>query len=57
VALPCFSMMVARPRHESTDIHIALVALVSTKICVEPTSYHAALLSPIVNGLAKGHAA
>jgi hypothetical protein len=46
VALPNFSMIVAHPRHKSTEGPVVPVALVSASVCVEPTSYHATLVSP-----------
>jgi hypothetical protein len=46
VALHDISTMAAHPRHESTEGPVAHVALVSACVCVEPTSYHAALVSP-----------
>jgi hypothetical protein len=44
--LPDFSLMVAHPRHTSTEGHVSDVGLVSASVCVEPTSYQAALVSP-----------
>jgi hypothetical protein len=41
-----FSMMVAHPRHMSTEGPAGDVALVSASVCVEPASYKAALASP-----------
>jgi hypothetical protein len=41
-----FSMMVAHPRHTSTEGPVVDVALVSSSVCVELASYHAALISP-----------
>jgi hypothetical protein len=40
-----FSMMVAHPRHESAGGPVAHVALVSARVCVEPASYQATLVS------------
>jgi hypothetical protein len=39
LALSNFFMMVARPRHKSIEGAFALVALVSTSVCVEPAFY------------------
>jgi hypothetical protein len=44
--LPYFSMMVAHPRHTSIEGSIGDVALMSASACIEPTSYHAALVNP-----------
>jgi hypothetical protein len=41
-----FSTMVANPRHKCSKGPVDDVALVSTSVCVEPTSYKAALVSP-----------
>jgi hypothetical protein len=46
IPLPDFSMMVARPRHRCSEGHVSEVALVSASVCVEPTSYKDALVSP-----------
>jgi hypothetical protein len=39
-------LMVAHPRHKSSEGLVGDVALVSASVCVEPTSYKAALVSP-----------
>jgi hypothetical protein len=44
--VPNLSMTAAQPRHTPTEGPVGDVALVSTSVCVEPTSYHAALVSP-----------
>jgi hypothetical protein len=44
--LPDFSMMVAHPRHKCSEGPMYDVAFVSASVCVEPTSYKAALVSP-----------
>jgi hypothetical protein len=44
--LPDFSMMVAHPRHKCYEGPLGDVALVSASICIEPTSYKDALVSP-----------
>jgi hypothetical protein len=44
--LPDLSMMVAHPRHKCSEGPVDDVALVSASVCVEPTSYKAALVSP-----------
>jgi hypothetical protein len=40
------SLMVAHPRHMSTEVLAVDVALVSASVCVDPSSYKAALVSP-----------
>jgi hypothetical protein len=47
VALRDFSIMVAHPRHKSTEGPVVPVAFVSASVCVEPTPYQAALVSPV----------
>jgi hypothetical protein len=44
--LPDLSMMVAHPRHRCFEGPVGDVALVLASVCVEPTSYKAALVSP-----------
>jgi hypothetical protein len=41
-----FSMMLAHPWHKCSKGLVDDVALVSASVCVEPTSHHAALVSP-----------
>jgi hypothetical protein len=44
--LPDFSMMVAHPRHKCSEGPVGDIALVSASVCVEPTSYKDAFVSP-----------
>jgi hypothetical protein len=44
--LPDLSLMVAQPHHEYSEGPVGDVALVSASVCVEPTSYKDALVSP-----------
>jgi hypothetical protein len=44
--LPDLSLMVAHPRHISSEGLVGDVALVSASVCVEPTSHKAVLVSP-----------
>jgi hypothetical protein len=46
VVIPDLSIMVAHPRHKSTEGPVSDVALVSANVCVEPASYKEALISP-----------
>jgi hypothetical protein len=46
VVIPDLSIMVAHPRHTSTEGPVSDVALVSASVCVEPASYMEALISP-----------
>jgi hypothetical protein len=49
-------IMVARRRHESSEAPTAVVALVLASVYVEPSSYHAALVSPKAADWQKSHA-